>query len=387
MNNKGRSTAAALIFCLLGAFFSGIGAKASTDSLDNQNSLYALASPTDNGSTEAASEASADVIIGSRIWELLGGGEEKAVKTSSARQTLIVGGTIFGTRIKEARVSVASCDEDSSFKEGDKIISINGKDIYSINDIKDALRGYSGGVFSVTVERGGRRIALSCTPKQVGKDYRLGAVLREGAAGIGTITYIDPKTGEFGGLGHGICDPESGKVIEMSGGVVTDVILGGIKKGEAGTPGELSGILTDHPHGEITSNTDCGIFGKLNTVPTENSITLPIAYRNEVHAGEAKIISTLKNGYTAEYKIEISDVKPSQLGTKCFKIHVKDNALIAISGGIVRGMSGSPIIQDGKLVGAVTHVMIDDPTSGYGIFIENMLNASASTRNELPKAA
>ena len=385
MNNKGRSTAAALIFCLLGTFFGGVGAKASTDKIDAQHSLYAFADPSVDAGTEAVSEASAEVVIGSRIWELLGGGEKKAVKTASTRRTLIVGGTIFGTRIKEAHVSVASCDEDGAFKEGDKIISINGKEVHSISDVKEALKGYSGGAFAIIAERDGKRIALSCTPKQVGKDYRLGAVLREGAAGIGTVTYVDPVTGEFGGLGHGICDPGSGEVIEMSGGIVTDVILGGIKKGEAGTPGELSGILTDHPHGEITLNTDCGVFGKLNTVPTEGCITLPIAYRSEVHAGEAKIISTLKNGYTAEYKIEISDVNPAQLGTKCFKIHAKDNALIAISGGIVRGMSGSPIIQDGKLVGAVTHVMINDPTTGYGIFIENMLNASQNQAQ--PKAA
>ena len=150
-----------------------------------------------------------------------------------------------------------------------------------------------------------------------------------------------------------------------------------VKKGEEGKPGELSGLLTDKVVGELYANTECGVFGKLDTVPDSLCATaIKIAHRDEVHEGEATILSTVKVGTAKEFKIEISSINKSSTGTKSFKIKVTDPTLIAITGGVVRGMSGSPIIQDGKLVGAVTHVMVAEPTEGYGIFIENMLSAA-----------
>ena len=315
--------------------------------------------------------------IGSRLWELLFSTESDSTQVGE-RKTLIVGGAVFGTRIKEAKVTVTSPDEGGILREGDKILAIDGKAVFSISDIKAIVSESDGSPLHLTCKRGGKQISLTLSPKKVGENWRLGAVLREGAAGLGTITYIVPETGEFGGLGHGISDPDTGEIVEMSGGIVTDVILGGVVKGEGGKPGELSGILTDRSSGEIYTNTDCGVFGKLTKIPTSCTEALPIAHRNEVKSGKATIISTLKNGKTMEYSIEIFDVKENATGTKCFKIKTTDPALLAISGGIVRGMSGSPIIQDGKLVGAVTHVMVADPTEGYGIFIENMLNAAQS---------
>ena len=322
-------------------------------------------------------DADGSLTIGSRLWELFFG-EENEPTEAPVRKSLIVGGAVFGTRIKESRVTVTSPDEAGILHEGDKIISLDGRAISSINDIKEVLSASDGSPLHLTCKRGGKQTTLTIAPKKVGDNWRLGAVLREGAAGLGTITYIDPTTGEFGGLGHGISDPDTGEIVEMSGGSVTDVILGGVVKGEGGKPGELSGILTDRNAGEIYTNTDCGVFGKLTKIPSACTEVLPIAYRDEVKAGKATIISTLKNGKTMEYSIEIFDVKENATGTKCFKIRVTDPALLAISGGIVRGMSGSPIKQDGKLVGAVTHVMVADPTAGYGIFIENMLNAAQS---------
>ena len=218
-------------------------------------------------------------------------------------------------------------------------------------------------------------------------EYRLGVVLKDGAAGIGTITYIDPETGDFGGLGHGICDTDTGEVINFTEGQITGVILSGVKKGEEGKPGELSGLLTDKVKGVLYSNTECGVFGKLDSIPEGLSSTaIEIAHRDDVHSGEATILSTVKVGSVKEYKIEISDINKGSTGTKSFKIKVTDPALIAITGGVVRGMSGSPIIQDGKLVGAVTHVMVANPTEGYGIFIENMLSASESARTNISAA-
>ena len=184
----------------------------------------------------------------------------------------------------------------------------------------------------------------------------------------------------FGGLGHGICD-ESGDVLPLESGKVTGVILGGTLKGENGRPGELSGILTDRKLGEIKTNTNTGVFGQLSDWKLDKSSAIPIAKRDEVKEGAATIISTVKNGKKMSYTVELFDIDPSETGTKCFKIRVTDNVLLSMTGGIVRGMSGSPIIQNGKLVGAVTHVLINDPTTGYGIFIENMLNAA-----EMPMA-
>ncbi|MBR2929749.1 MAG: hypothetical protein IKC32_00835 [Clostridia bacterium] len=327
-------------------------------------------------------------VVGSRIIELFREDKQGSAKKAdnAERPSLLVGGIIFGTRIKETHVTVTTPDEGGTLAVGDRIISINGKDILGISDVKRAVSGCGGEELSIICERGGKRVTLSLKPREVDGDYKLGAVIREGAAGIGTVTYVDPASGAFGGLGHGICDPESGEVVEMTNGTATSVILGGVVKGEAGKPGELTGILTDRRMGVIEANTELGVFGRLDSIPERCSTLLPIAYKSEVTAGDAKILSTLKNGATLEYSVKLSDVKPTSDGTKCFKVTVTDPALLAISGGIVRGMSGSPIIQDGKLVGAVTHVMVANPTEGYGIFIENMLNASHLARNELPAA-
>ena len=330
----------------------------------------------------AAKTNGEEIKISSRLYELLFSKEEE-----SKRLLLVPGGGIFGAKIKQSFVSVQNPGDAHELKVGDKIKSINGKSVCSVNDIKEATEGLSGDEVKLVCERDGKEISVKLKPKAVDGEYRLGLVLKDGAAGIGTITYIDPETGLFGGLGHGICDTDTGEVINFTEGQVTGVILSGVKKGEDGKPGELSGLLTNKVRGELYSNTECGVFGKLDTIP-EGLIksAIEVAHRDEVHTGEATILSTVKVGSAKEYKIEITEINKSSNGTKSFKIKVTDPTLIAITGGVVRGMSGSPIIQDGKLVGAVTHVLVANPTEGYGIFIENMLNASEIGRNELPAA-
>ncbi len=352
----------------------------------------------DNKEACEGDSVTAGYIIGSRVLELLTGERAKEaadevdkenVELSSNvkdnRTYLIPGGVVFGTRLKEKHLVVSVPDEAGVLMSGDRLLEVERREVCSLEDIKAALSGCSGGNVEVKVKREGKELSLSLTPREVAGEYKLGCVLREGAAGIGTITYIDPETQEFGGLGHGICDSATGEVLEMTGGTVTGVVLGGVVRGEAGKPGELTGILTDKMSGDIDLNTDCGIFGKLDAVPKSVGEPIPCAHRSEVEAGEATIISTLKNGASLKYKVVLYDINKSSTGTKSFKIRVTDEALLAISGGIVRGMSGSPIIQNGMLVGAVTHVMIDDPTAGYGIFIENMLNAAQG--EVIPKAA
>ena len=325
-------------------------------------------------------ECSGEVKISSRLWELLFGKKDEEV-------LLIPGGTVFGAKVKQSFVTVSDAGDAEGAKEGDIIISIDGKDIKSIKDVKDILSKSEGRALNMLLKRGGGEVNATVTPKKVGKEYRLGMLLKDGAAGIGTITYINPKTGEFGGLGHGICDTGSTEPIEIISGEVTGVILGGVQKGEDGKPGELRGILTDRHLGEVYCNTSSGVFGKLDNIPNgENIKCLEAAKREEVHEGDATILSTIKNGQPSEFKIKITEIDREADGAKSFKIKVTDPALITLTGGIVRGMSGSPIIQDGKLVGAVTHVMVANSTEGYGIFIENMLSASQTARDELPAA-
>ena len=329
---------------------------------------------------ECAALKDEEVRIGSRLMELFFGKSEAKADTV----LLIPGGSIFGAKIKQSYVSVQSPGDVRELKAGDKILAVNGTRVCSAAEVKSAIQRLGQGEIEFTVERDGKEMTIHLTPKQSGGEYKLGLVLRDGAAGIGTVTYIDPSTGEFGGLGHGICDSDTGEVISFTEGQVTGVILSGVKKGEEGKPGELSGLLTDKITGVLYSNTECGVFGKLDKIP-EGAVPIEIAHREEVHDGEATILSTVKSGVTKEFKIQISEVNKASTGTKSFKIKVTDPGLIAITGGVVRGMSGSPIIQNGTLVGAVTHVMVASPTEGYGIFIENMLSAAKSQIQ--PKAA
>ena len=317
-----------------------------------------------------------NVGVGSRLWDLLFGKDE------AEERTVLLGGGIFGVRIKQRYVTVSDAPGVPGLKSGDLIVSVNGESVGSAADVKRMVEESGGGSLTIRALRQGNEVAVEIRPTLKDGEYRLGISLRDGAAGLGTVTFVDPATGRFGGLGHGICDADSGEVIAMESGRVCGVILGGIHPGESGRPGELSGILTDREIGELTVNSECGVFGLLKDFSPYLGREIEVGTRDEIIEGEATVVSTLKNGRTAEYKIEIYDIDRSSTGSKSFRIRVTDPTLKAITGGIVRGMSGSPIIQNGKLVGAVTHVLVADPTEGYGIFIENMLGAGGIT----PKA-
>ena len=323
-------------------------------------------------------QESTSVEVGSRFWELIFGKKDKNEKTNNIY--LCPGGDAFGIKISGSGVTVSKIVNESfatPLRVDDRILSIDSNKILSIQDVKDILNSSGGRVLDFEVQRAGKKINLSVTPHCAGSEYHLGVILSDGASGIGTITYYDPATCEFGGLGHGICAKDSKDVLKMTRGDVTGVILAGAKRGEAANPGELRGVLTDKIIGRIDSNTHCGVFGTLNSDALKlDTQPIQIAKKSEIKEGPATIICTIKNGKKSEYGIEIYDINESSTESKSFKIRVTDDTLLALTGGIVRGMSGSPIIQDGKLVGAVTHVLVADPTEGYGIFIENMLNAA-----------
>ncbi len=331
----------------------------------------------------ASSSVVKDTEVSSRFLELLFGKKKKPqnhIEKATEEPTLMLcpGGDVFGIRIVKEAVSVVESDEECILKYGDIIISIDGKAIRSLSDIKEILNNSDGKPLNLVVERSGERFEAQVVPKTEDGKYKLGAVLKDGVAGIGTVTYFNPETGDFGGLGHGICEQGSSEPVKMKSGSVCGVILGGIDKSEEGDPGELSGVLTEGLAGELYSNTSEGVFGKFNTPPDVSRIALPVAKKSEVHEGEAVIYSTVRQGRREEYRAQIFDIDPSSDGPKSFKVRITDETLKAMTGGIVRGMSGSPIIQDGRIIGALTHVMVSKPSEGYGIFIENMLEASGA---------
>ena len=270
--------------------------------------------------------------------------------------------------------------EDCGLKEGDLILSANGEKIQSTEHMQSILQENGEDVMVLAVQRGSRMMEVSVAPVRCddGK-CRLGAWIRDSMAGVGTLTYYDPATGEYGALGHGITDVDTARLMPLAAGSIMETTVKAVRKGTSGSPGELKGDFSvQHDVGALYANTDCGVFGAVtDEVFTPQGEELPVARRQEIHTGPATILATVSGSETEEYDVEIVRLCGSEQPTRNLLLRVTDERLLAATGGIVQGMSGSPIIQDGKLVGAVTHVLVNDPTRGYGIFIENMLDAAS----------
>ena len=305
---------------------------------------------------------------------------------------LYVGGMPFGARITSRGLTVVKFsdtegEEASSaylagIRQGDIIIKINGVNINTIEEFVGMINKSNGNELKISVLRNGKELLFNVTPKYSMDDgkYKTGIWVKDSTSGIGTVTFIDPGTNAFGGLGHAICDTTTGRIVPFSRGTVMDVSINGVIKGQTGVAGELKGSFEAKKIGNLIKNCECGVFGIL----AESSVNSPeglinVCQRENVKEGKAYIWCTLDQNGPQKYEIEITSIDPSSTSTKNFRVRVTDEKLLEKSGGIVQGMSGSPIIQNGKLVGAVTHVLINDPTQGYGIFIENMLNAMPST--------
>ena len=313
-------------------------------------------------------------VIASRLWELFFG--ESGANESKEQKFLCPGGEAFGVKICGGDVCVTrvlDTEACGSLAEGDVIRAIGGKEIDSIDDVSQILSSHRGGDITVDVRRGSRSTTVRVTPQKCGDEYQLGIILKDTTTGIGTVTYYDTATGEFGGLGHGISAKDGKTAIKMTRGTATGVILAGALRGVPSAPGELRGVLTDKSIGTLSSNTECGVFGKMDAAAIPLGQPIEVAERDEIREGDATILTTVKNGKKQSFSVSIHDIDYTSQGTKSFRLTVTDDALIAITGGIVRGMSGSPIVQNGKLVGAITHVFINDPTRGYGIYAEWMI--------------
>lgn len=269
--------------------------------------------------------------------------------------------------------------KDSGIKEGDMITKVDNEVITCTSDLTKKINSSNGNAVTLTYKRDGNNYNTNMIPTKTDEDeYKLGLWVRDAASGVGTISFYEPRTGEFAALGHGILDVDTEELIDIArGDIVTSKIIS-IVKGEKGNPGELQGSIENGKIiGEVYKNTNFGIYGKLNNIENlkkEGVNEMKVMPRDEVKEGKASILCTLENNKQEEYEIEIEKVyTSSNRANKNMIIKVTDERLLQKTGGIIQGMSGSPIIQDGKFVGAVTHVMVNNPEKGYGIFADTML--------------
>ena len=302
--------------------------------------------------------------------------------TANAAQMLIPVGQVVGLELADNTVTVASFDEElgqsaqkAGLKVGDRIISVNGQPIQTADDVRYALDKADGTV-KLVVQRNKKSDTLRLEPTITPEGPKLGVYLKQGVTGVGTVTWYDPDSKKFGTLGHGVNNAR-GELLNMVSGSAYKAAVVSVRKGECGAPGQLLGSLKEATAiGTLYKNTNRGVFGIADIGWTGDS--LPVGAAGDVKAGPATIRSTVEGESTREYSVEILKVYPNaDASGRNMLLRITDPELLNTTGGIVQGMSGSPIIQDGKLVGAVTHVLVNDPTTGYGIFIENMLDAAA----------
>ena len=322
------------------------------------------------------------------IWVVCGG----LTGTAFGSSMLIPVGQAVGIRITVEGVLVAGLSpvetaagtvcpaETAGIRPGDVITALNGQRVQGAAALTDALETMTGDRAELTVLRGGKQLQMHVdTAVQDGRQ-RLGLWLRDGVTGIGTVTYIDPETGAFGALGHGVNDAESGALLPAAEGSLYRAEVVDVKRGGAGTPGELTGhVSAGDEIGRVEENTGRGIFGVMERRPDELREAVPVASPGEVVPGHATILTCVNGAEAREYDVEIARAGFAAGDGRDLTVHVTDPALLAATGGIVQGMSGSPILQNGRLVGAVTHVLTGDPTRGYGIYAQRMLEAVQTT--------
>ncbi len=323
----------------------------------------------------------------------------KEVRVESfERMDLIPGGELFGIRMEIDGLLVSgtgpvegtekSPATEAGIQPGDRLLRVDGVALRGAASFTKLLAKCGGSAMTVTLERNGRETDVTLTPvRDPAGVWRAGLWVREAAAGIGTVTFIDPRTGSFAGLGHGICDAESGALLPLRGGSVCKVKPEGAKRGTPAQPGEVRGTLTDETIGELRANTPTGIYGTAKDAQSRaDGEAVPVALKDEVKPGKVTILCQIDESGKKAYDARIEEICDPNSQTKNFVIRVTDPELLEKTGGIIQGMSGSPILQNGKLIGAVTHVMVRSPEEGYGIFLENMLK-SDGMRESAPKAA
>lgn len=296
-------------------------------------------------------------------------------------------GNLFGIKFYTKGISVINCNNielgfktvnpgaECGLRSGDTILKINGKDMTSCEDMQSEITSSGGGSLNIECERQGEIFHTVITPVQSDGEYRVGLWIRDSCAGLGTMTFYDPETNKFAALGHGICDSDTGELLPLDSAEITQAKISTITKGTNGSPGIINGYFaSDETSGRALLNNETGLYGILDN-PTSYFEPIEIANIQDIRKGEAQILCTLDDGEPKYYSIEITGVNYDEKNkTKNLQIVATDNRLLEKTGGIVQGMSGSPILQNGKLVGAVTHVLITNSAKGYGIFAQNMFD-------------
>ena len=311
---------------------------------------------------------------------------KQAVAESNSEKSVILGGEAFGIRMFSDGVIVVGVEENLSgtnesspavtagIEVNDIIKSANGQSICSNEEFTEIITSSKNEPISLIIERNSEALSLTLTPQYDSQGIlRAGLWIKDSAAGIGTITYYDTETCSFGALGHGICESSTGTLMPISYGEIAPAIINDIEKSENGDVGSLNGYFEDTEIGKVKNNCDSGIFGVFTNVPKGK--TIQVAEKSEVKTGKAEIYCTLNDNQKKSYEINIKRL--SNHGNDTMLIEITDERLLEITGGIVQGMSGSPIVQNGKLIGAVTHVLINNVKYGYGIYLQDMMEYSS----------
>jgi stage IV sporulation protein B len=333
--------------------------------------------------------------------ELFGCIPIKKVTVNIVKETEVIpSGAPFGLKLYTEGVMIVGMSDvdtsngpknpayDAGVRIGDIIMAINGKPMTSNSEVAKAFESCNGNYVKISLKRKTIGFEVSFKPsKSITENvYKVGLWVRDSTAGIGTLTFYSPSAGMFAGLGHGICDVDTGELLPLLKGEIVKANINGIVKGNDGQPGELKGyFINDTTWGNLDCNSETGVFGVLNGALDGKA--MPVAMKQQVHEGPAKILVTIDGDSPQEYNVSIERVHFNDAGnTKNMVIKITDSKLISKTGGIVQGMSGTPIIQDGLLIGAITHVFVNDPTHGYGIFAENMIKTMKNVVNPYKKA-
>ena len=314
------------------------------------------------------------------------------------KTTVIPVGNIAGVKLYTSGVLVVGMSEiegidnkkyrpyeNTGIEEGDRITKIGEKYISTTNELIDLVNKSKGEDIEITYIHEEESKQCSIEPVQTGNnEYKLGLWVRDSAAGVGTVTFYEPSTKTFGALGHGITDIDTGELINIASGEFVTTRILNIAKGENGNPGKIQGTIENQKNiGQISKNSKFGIYGKvdnLSSLEIDASKEMEVATREEIKEGKATILCSLDNKTVEEYEIEIEKIyKENNYDNKSMQIKVTDQKLIEKTGGIIQGMSGSPIIQNGKFSGAVTHVLVNNPEEGYAVFVDIMLKQSKET--------
>ena len=314
----------------------------------------------------------------------------KSVDVNVVSDSVVIpGGNTIGVRINTDGLTVLDCEEFTNLdskevkpfeyagiRKGDVIKKINNQEIYGVDDFIQKVQKAGNEPIDLEIVRGDEENLITVKAEKDENDgmYKLGIWVREITSGVGTVTFIDPVSKNFGALGHGISDMGGTSLLNVRQGNAYPAVIMSIVKGRKGTPGELKGAIRENEvFGTINKNTSTGIYGTVTGIDLEDARKIQVGLTQEIQIGPATILSNITGDEVKEYDIYIEKVNRQSAKLKSMLIRVTDEELIAKTGGIVQGMSGSPILQNGKIIGAVTHVLVNDPTKGYGVFIETML--------------